>query len=110
MKDSGVNQSQASFWVWIINFFSKNPWRKSLFYPGVLFLSFFPATKVWANTSGFVQLLSHVYLTFSFIGPSLFVLLGFFFSKKKLPYVVSLFLGLATPFIILANINFFLKW
>ena len=110
MKDSGTNQSQISFWTRIINFFSENPWRKGLFYPGVFFLSFFPATEVWANTSGFVQLLCHVYLAFSFCGPPLFVLLGLFLSKKKLPYAVSLFLGLVTPFIVLVNIDFFLKW
>jgi len=110
MKDSEADQSQVSFWTRIINFFSENPWRKGLFYPGVFFLSFFPALKVWGNTSGFVQLLCHVYLGFSFMGPPLFILLGLFLSKKKLPYAISLFLGLASPFIILANIDFFLKW
>ena len=95
----------------IINFFSENSWRKGLFYPGVIFLTSFSAMSVaYSFTAELVQLLFRVYVGFSFMGPPLFVLLGLFLSKKKLPYATSFFLGLAIPFIILDNIEFFLKW
>ena len=75
----------------IINFFSENPWRKGLFYPGVIFLSSFPAMSVtYSFTAELVQLLFRVYAGFSFMGPPLFVLLGLFLSKKKTP-ILNLF-------------------
>ena len=87
MKKSVRNKSKVGIWTRIKNIFNNSPWHAAFTYP-IIYVIFFISLL-------FIPYESNIGLIFIFIllAP-LWVFLGIFISKKKTPFVLSLFTGL----------------
>ena len=87
MKKFVRNKSKVGIWTRIKNIFNNSPWHAAFTYP-IIYVIFFISLL-------FIPYESNIGLIFIFIllAP-LWVFLGIFISKKKTPFVLSLFTGL----------------
>ena len=87
MKRSVKNKSKVGIWTRIKNIYNNSPWHAAFTYP-IIYVIFFISLL-------FIPYESNIGLIFIFIllAP-LWVFLGIFISKKKTPFVLSLFTGL----------------
>ena len=96
MKRSVKNKSKVGIWTKIKNIYNNSPWHAAFTYP-IIYVIFFISLL-------FIPYESNIGLIFIFIllAP-LWVFLGIFISKKKTPFVLSLFTGLIIVPIFIAN-------
>ena len=99
MKKSVRNKSKVGIWTRIKNIFNNSPWHAAFTYP-IIYVIFFISLL-------FIPYESNIGLIFIFIllAP-LWVFLGIFISKKKTPFVLSLFTGLIIVPTVIATFAF----
>ena len=99
MKKSVRNKSKIGIWIRIKNIYNNSPWHAAFTYP-IIYVIFFISLL-------FIPYESNIGLIFIFIllAP-LWVFLGIFISKKKTPFVLSLFTGLIIVPAVIATFAF----
>ena len=99
MKKSVRNKSKVGIWTRIKNIYNNSPWHAAFTYP-IIYVIFFISLL-------FIPYESNIGLIFIFIllAP-LWVFLGIFISKKKTPFVLSLFTGLIIVPTVIATFAF----
>lgn len=99
MKKSVRNKSKVGIWTRIKNIYNNSPWHAVFTYP-IIYVIFFISLL-------FIPYESNTGLIFIFIllAP-LWVFLGIFISKKKTPFVLSLFTGLIIVPTVIATFAF----
>ena len=99
MKSSVKNKSKVGIWTKIKNIYNNSPWHAAFTYP-IIYVIFFISLL-------FIPYESNIGLIFIFIllAP-LWVFLGIFISKKKTPFVLSLFTGLIIVPTVIATFAF----
>ena len=99
MKRSVKNKSKVGIWTKIKNIYNNSPWHAAFTYP-IIYVIFFISLL-------FIPYESNIGLIFIFIllAP-LWVFLGIFISKKKTPFVLSLFTGLIIVPTVIATFAF----
>ena len=101
MEKSVRNKSKVGIWIRIKNVYNNSPWHAAFTYPILYFFVvsifsvltgafFFSIEKYTLNILGYFALI----LMFSIYLTPIWVFVGLIVSKKKIPYVLSLCIGL----------------
>ena len=102
MKRSVKNKSKVGIWTRIKNIYNNSPWHAAFTYPilyilgGLIFGGLIVATSSSMKNSNELNILDYFAMTFMFsiyLTP-IWVFIGLIVSKKKIPYVLSLCIGL----------------
>jgi len=94
MKKQKKKSIKPSFWEKIKNALNNSPWHSAFTYP-ILFLTIcFSLSLVFFNKD--LENIGVFFLILFFLTP-LWVLFGLIVSKRRLPYLLSLIIGLAIP-------------
>ena len=93
MKKKKNNKSKVGFWNKLRVAIDESPWHSAFTYPiAFIILTIIVASIIsYINTSISVSLVLFIYLT------PLWVLYGLIVSKRRLPYLLSLIIGIALP-------------
>ena len=116
MKKTIKNKPKISFWRKIINIYNNNPWHASFTYP-IIYIIVVPimGTLITAPFAGLSKKLNDEFafnlstigmvggliIAFSFVLTPIWVAIGLIVSDKKLPYLLSLIIGLSSAAILL---------
>ena len=102
MKKSVRNKSKVGIWTRIKNIYNNSPWHAAFTYPilyilgGLIFGGLIAAISSSMKNSNELNILDYFAMTFMFsiyLTP-IWVFIGLIVSKKKIPYVLSLCIGL----------------
>ena len=102
MKKSVRNKSKVGISTRIKNIYNNSPWHSAFTYPilyilgGLIFGGLIAATSSSMKNSNELNILDYFAMTFMFsiyLTP-IWVFIGLIVSKKKIPYVLSLCIGL----------------
>ena len=91
MKKSVRNKSKVGIWTRIKNIYNNSPWHAAFTYPIAYIISTAVIGGVLAS-SGF-ESVGWFFLLIFYLTP-LWVLVGLIVSKRRLPYLLSLIIGL----------------
>ena len=94
MKKSVRNKSKVGIWTRIKNIYNNSPWHAAFTYPIAYIISTAVIGGVLAS-SGF-ESVGWFFLLIFYLTP-LWVLVGLIVSKRRLPYLLSLIIGLVIP-------------
>ena len=94
MKKSVRNKSKVGIWTRIKNIYNNSPWHAAFTYPIAHIISTAVIGGVLAS-SGF-ESVGWFFLLIFYLTP-LWVLVGLIVSKRRLPYLLSLIIGLVIP-------------
>ena len=100
MKKFVRNKSKVGIWTRIKNIFNNSPWHAAFSYPFV-FLFFFIIITILIEYLfeylGFNELLVTIYLGKIIFLIPIWILIGLIVSKRRFPYVVTLFIFVGLP-------------
>ena len=100
MKKFVRNKSKVGIWTRIKNIFNNSPWHAAFSYPFV-FLFFFIIITILIEYLfeylGFNELLVTIYLGKIIFLIPIWILVGLIVSKRRFPYVVTLFIFVGLP-------------
>ena len=97
MKKSKKTKSKIGIWARIKNIYDNSPGHAAFTYPiAYIIIAGFSGTVILGNAADFGGLTTNVagVILFSIYLTPIWVLVGLIVSKKKLPYILSLVLGL----------------